>query len=270
MQIGAGIQVPPNTTRILKRWGVLEQLIKVSDRPKESVLRSYRDGRILSSLDLQKCSEELYDHPYLHVHRADYHTVLAEEFRRLGGSIATNSEVTSVNFNDSTVQIKGGPDIKADLIIGADGVKSISRELLLGRADPPRFSGDMAYRLVIREKDIRKHPNLVDLVNSGRINNWIGPDQHVMGYKLRDGDLFNVVIACTDTLPETTNMALAGAQELRDRVMGWDPDLEALVALAYEGSKGRLMRVDEMESWVHPLGRFVLLGDSCHATLPYL
>ncbi|KIX10233.1 uncharacterized protein Z518_01314 [Rhinocladiella mackenziei CBS 650.93] len=269
-EIGAGIQVPPNTTRILHRWSILDNLTSLSDRPRNSILRSYRDGNILSSLDLRKCSETLYGHPYLHVHRADYHNVLIEEFRRLGGSVKTNSEVIGIDFVKPMIQIRGQHDVYADLVIGADGVKSTTRELFLGHSDPPRFSGDMAYRCVVREEDIRQHPHLVGFLESTSINCWVGPGQHVMMYKMREGDLLNIVIACTDILPESTNMASADVQELSDAVKGWDSNLAELVALASRGTKGRLMRVDEMESWIHPSGKFALLGDACHATIPYL
>ena len=262
--------MPPNATRILNRWGVLNSLISLSDKPRESVLRSYRDGKILSSIDLQKCSESSYGYPYLHAHRADYHNVLIEEIHRLGGTVATDSEVIGIDFDNSTIQIKGRPDVKADLIIGADGVKSITRELLLGHSDPPHLSGDMAYRCVVREEDIRKHGHLTALLESSRINCWIGPGQHVMAYRMRSGNLLNIVIARTDNLPDGTNMASADVQELRAAVRGWDPMLEGVVHLAAGGTKGRLMKVDELENWVHPSGKFALLGDSCHATLPYL
>lgn len=151
----------------------------------------------------------------------------------------------------------------------------MSRELLLGRRDPPSATGDMAYRCVVRDEDIAKHPELARLLDSAHIHSWIGPDQHVMAYKVREGDLLNVVIARTDdspssTLPPPTNLAPVEAQELSDAVQGWQPDLQRLLSLATGLGKGRLMRVDEMETWINPWANFVLLGDACHATLPYL
>lgn len=242
----------------------------MSDRPEGFVFRSYRDGKVLSSVDLPTCSEGRYDHPYLHTHRADYHEVLVDEVRRLGGKVQLNSEVTGIDFAKPTIHIKGLPDVAPDLIIGADGVKSISRESLLQHADPPSASGDMAYRCIIRAEKVKQKHGLEELLQSHDLHYWIGPGQHVVCYRLRAGNMFNIVIACTDDLPETINMATASIQELRDRVNGWDPKLQSLIDLAEDGGKGRLMRVDEMETWIHPLGKFALLGDACHATLPYL
>ncbi|KAF2095114.1 FAD/NAD(P)-binding domain-containing protein [Rhizodiscina lignyota] len=269
-EIGAGIQIPPNSTRILKQWGILENVESLSDRPEEFIFRSYRDGKVLSSVNLPALSEGKYGQPYLHIHRADYHEVLVQELYCLGGKVQLNSEVTGIDFNEPAIHIKGLPDVFPDIIIGADGLKSKCRDSLLGRSNPPVISGDMAYRCIIKAEKMKQNPILADLVQSHDLHYWIGPGQHIVCYKLRAGDLFNIVIACTDTLPETTDMSPADINELRARVTGWDPKLQALLELAEQGGVGRLMRVDEMETWIHSSGKFALLGDACHSTLPYI
>jgi salicylate hydroxylase len=254
----------------LKRWGLLESVESLSDRPEKFAFRSYRDGKTLASVDLRLCSDDKYDHPYLHIHRADYHQVLVEEVRRLGGVVQLNSEVIGIDFAKPAIHIKGLPDIFPDFIIGADGLKSICRTFLLGHSDPPLFSGDMAYRCTIRADKMKESSGLEDILRSSDIHYWIGPQQHIVCYKLREGDLFNIVIACTSNLSESTNIASVGVQELLDRVEGWDPKLFTLLSMAEGGSKGHLMYVEEMETWIQPSGKFILLGDACHATLPYL
>jgi salicylate hydroxylase len=188
----------------------------------------------------------------------------------LGGKVQLNSKVTGIDFEKPAIHIKGLPDIIPDLILAADGVKSVSREAFIGRPDPPYASGDMAYRCVITGERVTDHPDLAEMLQSRDLHYWIGPGQHIVCYKLRAGDLFNIVIATTDTLHETVHMAPATAEELRERVKGWDPNLQLLIGMAEDGSKGRLMRVNDMESWVHPSGKFAMIGDACHATLPYL
>lgn len=270
MQIGAGIQIPPNSSLILKRWNILEKIEAVSVRPVDINLRSYRDGSILSKQNLVPFAEDRYGAPYLHIHRADYHRILVAEAKRLGVTVALDSAVTSIDFEEPSVQLKNKPDFHADLIIGADGLKSVCREVFIGHPDPPRLTGDLAYRIVVKADDMKKLPDLRDLVEKPAINLWMGPLGHVVCYLLKGGGLYNIVLVCPDNLPELVNTAKADLQEMRDFFKFWDSKLKTLLGLVQETSKWRLQNSQEMESWSHRGGKFALLGDACHATLPYL
>ena len=117
---------------------------------------------------------------------------------------------------------------------------------------------------------MEQQPELRDLATSSAINIWMGPDAHVVGYFLQDGGLYNMVLACRDNMPELVNTAKADVREMREVFRGWDPILETLLGLVRETSKWRLLDSREMERWSHPSGKFTLLGDACHATLPFL
>ena len=215
-------------------------------------------------------AEEKYGYPYLQIHRADYHRILVDEARRLGVKIELGSSVTEIDFQDATVQLRGKPSFHANVLIGCDGLKSICRETLLGRSDPPLLTGDLAYRIVIAVEDMQGIPELKDLIKKPAIHYWLGPRGHVVLYFLQRGSLCNVVLLTPDDLPEFVDKAKANVQELRDTFRGWDPRLRALTELVQETAKWRLQNSEEMETWTHPAGKFVLLGDACHATLPYL
>ena len=270
MQIGAGIQIPPNSSLILKRWNILDKIESVSVRPVDINLRSYRDGSILNRQNLVPFTEDRYGAPYLHIHRADYHRILVAEAKCLGVTVTLDSAVTAIDFERPSVQLRNKPDFHADLIIGADGLKSVCREVFLGHPDPPRLTGDLAYRIVVKAEDMKEHPDLRDLVEKPAINLWMGPLGHVVCYLLKGGGLYNIVLICPDNLPELVNTAKADLQEMRDFFKSWDPKLKTLLGLVQETSKWRLQNSEEMESWSHPGGKFALLGDACHATLPYL
>ncbi|RFU26959.1 hypothetical protein B7463_g9381, partial [Scytalidium lignicola] len=173
--------------------------------------------------------EDTYGAPYLHMHRADFHKVLVEEAKRLGVAILLASTVKSVDFEKPSTHLADGTEFRADLIIGADGLKSACREALLRRADPPKLMGDLAYRIIVKAEDMLKHPDLVELVDNPAINVWMGPDSHVVCYLPKGGGLYNIVLIRPNNLPD-----------------------------------------EEMKTWSHPSGKFTLLGDACHATLPYL
>ncbi|KAK5089066.1 hypothetical protein LTR05_003290 [Lithohypha guttulata] len=269
-EVGAGIQIPPNSSRILKEWGILKEIEDLSVRPQNCILRRYRDGKKLSNLNLVPLVEEQYQHPYLHIHRADYHRVLVEEAERLGVKIQLDSIVEKIDFNKPKVYIKNKPDFEADLLIGADGLKSVCREALLGRADPPYLTGDLAYRITVSAEDMRKDPILKELAEQPNINIWMGPDAHAVCYLLKGGGLYNIVLICPDNLPELVSQAKADLKEMHDFFEHWDPQLRQLLRLCKETSKWRVQNSREMSSWSHPSGKFVLMGDACHATQPYL
>jgi len=270
VQVGAGIQVPPNSTRLLKRWGLLDKVEAVSVRPNNFILRSYKDGKVLSTQNMVPHCEQRYGAPYLHIHRADYHKILAEEAQRLGVVILLDSTVTGIDFETPCAYVKNKPAFSADIIIGADGLKSASREALLGRPDPPHLTGDLAYRIIVPAADMKRHPLLKELAEVPNVNYWMGPDSHAVCYLLKGGGLYNIVLICPDNLPEMVNQAKADLQEMHDLFKHWDPRLRALLSLCNDTSKWRLQNSREMITWSHPSGKFALLGDACHATLPYL
>lgn len=269
-KVGAGIQIPPNSSRILRQFGILEKIEALSVRPQKFVLRSYRDGRVLSTQPTLPYCERRYGSPYLHIHRADYHRVLVEKARDLGVDIILSSRVTGIDFETPKVLLAGGKAFAADLVIGADGLKSVCREALLGKKDPPRLTGDLAYRVIVPASEMRKHESLRDIIESPAINYWMGPDSHCVGYLLKGGDLYNMVLACPDNLPELVNTAKADLREMREFFGAWDPRLKELLELVQDTSKWRLQNSEEMANWGHESGKFSLLGDACHATLPYL
>ena len=176
----------------------------------------------------------------------------------------------SIDFSKPLIRIRDRPDFHADIVIGADGLKSVCREEMLGRKDPPHLTGDLAYRITVKASDMRKHPDLRDLVDNPEMHLWMGPSSHAVCYLLKGGDLYNSVLVCPDNLPELVNTAKADLQEMRDFFVNWAPQMRKLLDMVQETSKWRLQNSHEMHTWSHDGGKFTLLGDACHATLPYL
>jgi salicylate hydroxylase len=254
----------------LKEWGLDQKISDASVSVPEISLRSYRDGKILSSLALDPYMVDTYGFPNLYIHRADYHRILVEEAQRLGVRLQLGSKVTGVDSQKPAVQIQDQADVSADIVIGADGINSGCREALLGHPDPPRETGDLAYRVVIKRQDMRTHPLLSDISESSPTNYWLGPDSHAICYPLRGGDLYNLVIIRPDNLPDFVNVASANIQELQEYFTGWEPRFRAVLEMVEDATKWRMLSSEELKVWSSPSKKFVLLGDACHATLPYL
>jgi salicylate hydroxylase len=271
-EVGAGIQVPPNSSRILRKWGLLPAIEAASTNPRNVNIRSYRDGKIMHMQSFEGDFKKKYETPYLQIHRADFHAVLVEAARKEGVDIQLGCTVTRIDFATPCVYFKqeDKKPFHADVIIGADGLKSVCREQMLGRKDPPHNTGDLAYRITIKGEDMRKHPELMELVNNPASNVWCGPYAHAVGYMLKGGGLFNIVLVKPDDLPELVNIARANLQEMRDFFVDWDPALRKMLDMVQETSKWRLQNSHEMAHWTTVEGNFVLMGDASHATLPYL
>jgi salicylate hydroxylase len=193
-----------------------------------------------------------------------------EEAQRLGVEIRLDSTVVGINFERPSISLKGKPDLVVDIVIGADGLRSICRGIVLGRPDPPHLTGDLAYRIIVKVEDMEKYQELRELFDPPCINFWMGPDAHAVCYFLQSGSLCNIVLIRPDNLPDSVNIARADLQEMRDHFHDWDPRLKTILELVQETSKWKLRNSREMQTWSHPSGRLVLLGDACHATLPYL
>ncbi|KAI5857268.1 hypothetical protein BZA05DRAFT_460566 [Tricharina praecox] len=269
-EVGAGIQVPPNASRILAKWDLVDEFNKVSVSPHAFRLRGYATGNLLSEQPLVPMTMDAYGAPYCNVHRADYHNLLVDKCHALGVKVMLNSRVVSADFNAPSITLSTGEVLTADLVIGADGLKSNLRSLLLGGPSPPYLTGDLAYRILISAELMRADPELAELASKPIINVWMGPRAHAVCYLLKGGEVYNIVLCCPDNLPADVNIARADPGELASFFSTWDPRLQKLLSLSHDVSKWRLQNSREMQTWVHPAGRFTLLGDACHATLPYL
>ncbi|KAF2085593.1 FAD/NAD(P)-binding domain-containing protein [Saccharata proteae CBS 121410] len=265
-EIGAGIQCLPNSTRILKRWGLEPHLEPHLTRPRRCNLRGWK-GEVISSMDFWEY-EGVLGTPFWDFHRAGLQGALVGRVEELGGRVRTGCRVVDVQ---AEVVLQSGERIRADLVIGADGINSKCREILLGRKDPPIPTGDLAYRLLLKTEEMMKDPELRRFVEDPQVNYWMGPDAHAVNYVLRGGQLFNMVLLVPDDMPAGATTLEGNVSEMRALFRDWDPRIPKLLSLCDSVYKWRLcIRPDLSPSWSHPSGTFTMLGDAVHATLPYL
>ncbi|KAL9136222.1 MAG: hypothetical protein Q9175_002570 [Cornicularia normoerica] len=137
-------------------------------------------------------AEKHYGVPYLYIHRADFHSILVAEAERSGVKLQLGSTVTKIEFDTASIGIRDKPDFHADLIPGADRLKSTCCESLLGHVDPPRLTDDLANRIVIKAEDMQKHPDLRELAEEPVLSYWMGPYGHVVCYLLQGGGLYSI------------------------------------------------------------------------------
>jgi salicylate hydroxylase len=266
-EVGAGIQLSPNATRVLYALGLREQLEAVAFLPQAIEARS-SGGRLVMREPLGAHATSRYGFPYLHLHRADLHAVLAEAATadpRIEIRLGARCTGVSSDSISGCVELAGSEEnLKADLLVGADGIHSVVREALLGSARP-RFTGNVAWRALIPVTELSgvQPPPVAGI--------WMGAGAHVVIYYLRRGELVNVVAVVEQAGWEVESWSERGnPEELRDTFAGWNATVTSILAAVHPEACYRWALLDRapLPSWSG--GRIVLLGDACHPTLPFL
>jgi salicylate hydroxylase len=264
-EVGAGVQLSANATRVLSLLGVDEAVRAIASIPAGKQVRLWNTGQAWKLFDLGQQSVAEYGSPYYTLYRPDLHAVLVEAVRSLAPeSLVLGATVASFEQEDHrvTLALEDGRLFEGDLLVGADGVHSRIRQGLFG-ADAPVFSGCLAWRGVIPAAKLPAH--LREPVGT----NWIGPGGHVIHYPLRRGELVNFVgvVERGDWMSESWTAAGSTDECARD-FAGWNEDVQTLIGCIRQPFKWALMVREPMQQWTKR--RVTLLGDAAHPTLPFL
>jgi salicylate hydroxylase len=267
-EFGAGVQLGPNVTRVLQRWGLNEALGEVAAYPDRLHVFHAVSGREIGMLRLGKDSVEKYGAPYAALHRADLQQLLLQAVQRAGVQTELNQSLASYEELPASIRIqtKQGMMLQGDALIGADGLWSRVRELMLADGQP-RPTGHLAYRALLLQTHLPEH------LKSQQVKVWLGPHLHVVQYPVRRGEWLNVVVIAHGKVStdlqgwdhDTTT------ESLHQVTSGTHPHLQDLIKATTNWRLWSLCDRRPMQSASeHACVRVALVGDAAHPMRPYL
>jgi len=261
-RIGAGIQMGPNAVRVLRALGLEPMLRRLAFYPPSWANRAWDTGEYLFELPYGEDAEARYGAPYLLMHRGDLHAALASAVPP--DAIAYGKKLIDLQTTGPDVRLRfaDGTSAQADAVIGADGVHSRVREILLG-PERPRFTGFVAHRTVFPTA-------LIKGVTVDTCTKWWGPDRHIVIYPVnpaRTETYFVTSVPDPDWDVESWS-AKGEMAEVFAALAGFHADVQRVIEACPQVHKWALFERDPLPRWSD--GPVVLLGDACHPMTPYM
>lgn len=263
-EIGAGIQLGPNATRILRAWGLLERLQSVCARPSGIQILDGLSGRPLALVPLGVVAEERYGAPYLVLHRGDLlHALLGAARDRSSIELVTGYDAVQVDIRPGGVDVvsRTGVAASGQALIAADGIFSVLRNKVAPRT-PLRFAGKTAWRALIPARAAA--PGL----DVSWVCLWLGPSAHLVHYPVQGGDSVNLVAVVDDQWTGARWDEAAEPAHLLAQFRRWCAPATSMLAMAREWRKWPLCDLPPLKRWTGH--RMTLLGDAAHPVLPFL
>ena len=261
-EVGAGVQISPNASCVLHGLGLADELAGLGVKPLAWHQRRWDNGKTLLRTPLAGAMEEAFGYPHYQMHRADVLNTLisaipAERMHVDHSLVRLKEEEGQIE-----AQFQNGRTARSDALVGADGIHSTVRTLLFG-AEKPHFTGCVCYRGLVPAERVA-HLNI-----PVEAQIWMGPGNHFVDYDVRNGELLNfVAVIDQDTWTRESWTDPGNVADALAAFDGWNPQVRGILEAVQETFIWALFDRPPMRQWSK--GRATLLGDSCHAMLPFM
>ena len=263
-EIGAGIQLGPNIFRMFDYLGLTEAINKQAFFPTGLGMNDVRTGEKVVRVPLGDMARATYGFPYGVIYRADLHEIFLQACKSQSSiTLRTSAKVNSFaqTTDDVTVTLESSETVHGSALIGADGMWSKIREVVVGDGKP-RVSGHIAYRAVLKRQDVPMHLWSDDVVL------WGGEKTHLVHYPLRRGELFNLVAVFHSNKYDEGWNSFGDTAELTERFATACPQVKELLGKIKTWKMWVLCDREPVKNWTDR--RVTLLGDAAHPMLQYL
>jgi salicylate hydroxylase len=259
-EVGAGVQLAPNATRVLHRLGLKDRLRAVAVAPQAIEMRRWDDGTLLQRTPLGDLCLRRFGAPYYTLHRADLHGGLLSLIPPERVHLAGRCVAVTQTADTARLHLSDGTTVVADLVVGADGIHSVVREQLA--SDRPRYSGQTIYRGLVPAERV---PHLLA---EPRVQLWFGPDQHCVCYPVSSGRQvsFGATVTASDWREESWS-ARGSVLDLASAYASWHGDVTRLIHAAEAVGRWALHDRESLDRLGS--GRVAVIGDAAHPMLPF-
>jgi salicylate hydroxylase len=258
-EVGAGINIGPNASRLLIRLGLGAECAKVAFRSQWFHQRRWDDGRTLTHIPVGAPMEEAFGAPHMIFHRGELHALLAEAVPPDRVHLAHRCVGFEQDSKEVRVKFDNGVGASADVLIGADGIHSAVRRILLG-PERPRFAC-RAYRGLIPAERVPDIPR--------DSTAFLGPGRHFIHYFVAAGRMLNFVGHVEQEAWLSESWTEPGrVEDLRAAYARWHPQVQRIIDDVDETFIWAVIDRPPIARWSY--GRVTMLGDASHPMIPFL
>ncbi|EAW11593.1 putative monooxygenase [Aspergillus clavatus NRRL 1] len=283
--VGAGIQLAPNMARVLDRLGVWKEIEAEAVEIKDTSVRVGAADFELAHVELGYI-KETYGYPHMVGHRHSLASGLYNGCLRYPEQIkfhfSTSAEsVSSFGPRPSFTAVPrdgtSSYQVEADVLLGADGIKSKSRVAMLeklGITANMKDTHQAAYRIMIHRDQVKDDPELLALISSNRVIRWIDEKRHIIAYPVSSNTIYNLSTTQPDSNFAAATNATYTTKGSKSAMLGvfadFCPMVQRMLNYVPEGEvcEWKLRVHEPLPTWVHE--QTALVGDACHPTLPHL
>src|SRR5260221_6873988 len=258
-EVGAGINIGPNASRLLIRLGLGDECAKVAFRSQFFHQRRWQDGKTLTRTPLGDAIEAEFGAPHYIFHRGELHAILAKAVPPERVFLAHRCTCVEQTSERVRVSVANGTSSEFGAVIAADGIHSSVRRALLGPVKP-RFAC-RAYRGLIPADKVGDLPP--------ESTAWLGPGRHFIHYFVSAGKFLNFVGHVEQDGWMSESWTEPGSvEDLRSAYAGWHPQVQRVIDAVDETFIWAVFDREPLKRWTY--GRIAMLGDACHPMLPFM